>query len=237
MKRELFYIKDLDEFTLLDFAIIVILIVNLFLHLKGFNEIFFSISTLICFLLCMLKVYLYFKENKNDGYINTIRYPIIINDNDIYILHDNFNFINIVAAILVILLLSVVVMSIFIKSFNLFDTIVKYLSLSSIYIFLIDILFITAIVIVESKFIFRSLNIKYIEKNINNLDKIINSKKFKIDKIEDISLTNNNTYMAVYENAINNIIFDSKYERYDDLILLINERCSLTEKNKHSIKY
>ena len=67
MKRELFYIKDLDEFTLLDFAIIVILIVNLFLHLKGFNEIFFSISTLICFLLCMLKVYLYFKENKNDG--------------------------------------------------------------------------------------------------------------------------------------------------------------------------
>lgn len=229
MKRELFYIKDLDEFTLLDFAIIVILIVNLFLHLKGFNEIFFSISTLICFLLCMLKVYLYFKENKNDGYINTIRHPIIINDNDIYILHDNFNFINIVAAILVILLLSVVVMSIFIKSFNLFDTIVKYLSLSSIYIFLIDILFITAIVIVESKFIFRSLNIKYIEKNINNLDKIINSKKFKIDKIEDISLTNNNTYMAMYENAINNIIFDSKYERYDDLILLINERCSLTE--------
>lgn len=230
MKRELFYIKDLDEFTLLDFAIIVILIVNLFLHLKGFNEIFFSISTLICFLLCMLKVYLYFKENKNDGYINTIRHPIIINDNDIYILHDNFNFINIVAAILVILILSVVVMSIFIKSFNLFDTIVKYLSLSSIYIFLIDILFITAIVIVESKFIFRSLNIKYIEKNINNLDKIINSKKFKIDKIEDISLTNNNTYMAMYENAINNIIFDSKYERYDDLILLINERCSLTEK-------
>lgn len=230
MKRELFYIKDLDEFTLLDFAIIVILIVNLFLHLKGFNEIFFSISTLICFLLCMLKVYLYFKENKNDGYINTIRHPIIINDNDIYILHDNFSFINIVAAILVILLLSVVVMSIFIKSFNLFDTIVKYLSLSSIYIFLIDILFITAIVIVESKFIFRSLNIKYIEKNINNLDKIINSKKFKIDKIEDISLTNNNTYMAMYENAINNIIFDSKYERYDDLILLINERCSLTEK-------
>ena len=226
MKRELFYIKDLDEFTLLDFAIIVILIVNLFLHLKGFNEIFFSISTLICFLLCMLKVYLYFKENKNDGYINTIRHPIIINDKDIYILHDNFNFINIVAAILVILLLSVVVMSIFIKSFNLFDTIVKYLSLSSIYIFLIDILFITAIVIVESKFIFRSLNIKYIEKNINNLD-----------KIEDISLTNNNTYMAMYENAINNIIFDSKYERYDDLILLINERCSLTEKNKHSIKY
>ncbi len=230
MKRELFYIKDLDEFTLLDFAIIVILIVNLFLHLKGFNEIFFSISTLICFLLCMLKVYLYFKENKNDGYINTIRHPIIINDNDIYILHDNFNFINIVAAILVILILSVVVMSIFIKSFNLFDTIVKYLSLSSIYIFLIDILFITAIVIVESKFIFRSLNIKYIEKNINNLDKIINSKKFKIDKIEDISLTNNNTYMAMYENAINNIIFDPKYERYDDLILLINERCSLTEK-------
>lgn len=229
MKRELFYIKDLDEFTLLDFAIIVILIVNLFLHLKGFNEIFFSISTLICFLLCMLKVYLYFKENKNDGYINTIRHPIIINDNDIYILHDNFNFINIVAAILVILILSVVVMSIFIKSFNLFDTIVKYLSLSSIYIFLIDILFITAIVIVESKFIFRSLNIKYIEKNINNLDKIINSKKFKIDKIEDISLTNNNTYMAMYENAINNIIFDPKYERYDDLILLINERCSLTE--------
>lgn len=237
MKRELFYIKDLDEFTLLDFAIIVILIVNLFLHLKGFNEIFFSVSTLICFLLCMLKVYLYFKENKNDGYINTIRHPIIINDNDIYILHDNFNFINIVSVILVILLLSVVVMSIFIKSFNLFDTIVKYLSLSSIYIFLIDILFITAIVIVESKFIFRSLNIKYIEKNINNLDKIINSKKFKIDKIEDISLTNNNTYMAMYENAINNIIFDSKYERYDDLILLINERCSLTEKNKHSIKY
>lgn len=230
MKRELFYIKDLDEFTLLDFAIIVILIVNLFLHLKGFNEIFFSISTLICFLLCMLKVYLYFKENKNDGYINTIRHPIIINDNDIYILHDNFNFINIVSVILVILLLSVVVMSIFIKSFNLFDTIVKYLSLSSIYIFLIDILFITAIVIVESKFIFRSLNIKYIEKNINNLNKIINSKKFKIDKIEDISLTNNNTYMAMYENAINNIIFDSKYERYDDLILLINERCSLTEK-------
>lgn len=229
MKRELFYIKDLDEFTLLDFAIIVILIVNLFLHLKGFNEIFFSISTLICFLLCMLKVYLYFKENKNDGYINTIRHPIIINDNDIYILHDNFNFINIVSAILVILLLSVVVMSIFIKSFNLFDTIVKYLSLSSIYIFLIDILFITAIVIVESKFIFRILNIKYIEKNINNLDKIINSKKFKIDKIEGISLTNNNTYMAMYENAINNIIFDSKYERYDDLILLINERCSLTE--------
>ena len=229
MKRELFYIKDLDEFTLLDFAIIVILIVNLFLHLKGFNEIFFSISTLICFLLCMLKVYLYFKENKNDGYINTIRHPIIINDNDIYILNDNFNFINIVAAILVILLLSVVVMSIFIKSFNLFDTIVKYLSLSSIYIFLIDILFITAIVIVETKFIFRSLNIKYIEKNINNLDKIINSKKFKINRIEDISLTNNNTYMAMYENAINNIIFDSKYERYDDLILLINERCSLTE--------
>ena len=84
MKRELFYIKDLDEFTLLDFAIIVILIVNLFLHLKGFNEIFFSISTLICFLLCMLKVYLYFKENKNDGYINTIRHPIIINDKDIH---------------------------------------------------------------------------------------------------------------------------------------------------------
>ena len=62
---------------------------------------------------------------------------------------------------------------------------------------------------------------------INNITK--DYKKFKIDKIEDISLTNNNTYMAMYENAINNIIFDSKYERYDDLILLINERCSLTE--------
>ena len=32
MKRELFYKKDLDEFTLLDFAIIIILILNLFLE-------------------------------------------------------------------------------------------------------------------------------------------------------------------------------------------------------------
>ncbi|UKI58884.1 MAG: hypothetical protein L6V81_05950 [Clostridium sp.] len=59
--------------------------------------------------------------------------------------------------------------------------------------------------------------------------KIINSKRFKCDKLENISMTNNNTYMIVRENGINNAIFDSKYERYNDLILLINERCSLTE--------
>ena len=51
MKRELFYIKDLDEFTILDFLIILILIINVFLHIKGFNEMLFSVSVLICFIL------------------------------------------------------------------------------------------------------------------------------------------------------------------------------------------
>lgn len=229
MKRELFYIKDLDEFTILDFLIILILIINIFLHIKGFNEMLFSISVLVCFILCMLKIFLYFKETKGDGYVNTVRHPIIIDDKDIYIVEDNFNFVNVVSAILIILFLSVIVMSIFVKSFNLFDTIVKYLSLSSIYIFIIDILLVSSIVIIETKFILRSLNIKYIEKNINNLDKIIKSKKFKIEKLEDISKTGNNSYMAVRENSINNVMFTNKYERYDDLIVLINERCSLTE--------
>ena len=229
MKRELFYINDLDEFTLLDFVIIVIFIVNLFLHISGFNEMFFNISTLICFLLCMLKVYLYFKENKSDGYVNTIRHPIIINDKDIYILHDNFNVINVISIVLIIILFVIVVLSICIKSFNLLDTIIKYLPLTSIYMFIIDILFISTIVMIETKFISRTLNIKFIEKNINNLDKIINSKRFKCDRLEDISLTKNNTYMVVRENGINNVIFDSKYDRYNDLIILVNERCSLTE--------
>lgn len=229
MKRELFYIKDLDEFTILDFLIILILIINIFLHIKGFNEILFSISVLVCFILCMLKIFLYFKETKGDEYINTVRHPIIIDDKDIYIVEDNFNFVNVVSAILIVLFVSVIVMSIFVKSFNLFDTIVKYLSLSSIYIFIIDILLVSSIVIIETKFILRSLNIKYIEKNINDLDKIIKSKKFKIDKLEDISKTGNNSYMTVRENSINNVMFTNKYERYDDLIILINERCSLTE--------
>ena len=229
MKRELFYIKDLDEFTILDFLIILILIINIFLHIKGFNEILFSVSVLVCFILCMLKIFLYFKETKVDGYINIIRHPIIIDDRDIYIVGDNFNFVNVVSAILIVLFVSVIVMSIFVKSFNLFDTIVKYLSLSSIYIFIIDILLVSSIVIIETKFILRSLNIKYIEKNINDLDKIIKSKKFKIEKLEDISKTGNNSYMTVRENSINNVMFTNKYERYDDLIVLINERCSLTE--------
>lgn len=229
MKRELFYIKDLDEFTILDFLIILILIINIFLHIKGFNEILFSISVLVCFILCMLKIFLYFKETKGDEYVNTVRHPIIIDDKDIYIVEDNFNFVNVVSAILIVLFVSVIVMSIFVKSFNLFDTIVKYLSLSSIYIFIIDILLVSSIVIIETKFILRSLNIKYIEKNINDLDKIIKSKKFKIDKLEDISKTGNNSYMTVRENSINNVMFTNKYERYDDLIILINERCSLTE--------
>lgn len=229
MKRELFYIKDLDEFTILDFLIILILIINIFLHIKGFNEILFSISVLVCFILCMLKIFLYFKETKGDEYVNTVRHPIIIDDKDIYIVEDNFNFVNVVSAILIVLFVSVIVMSIFVKSFNLFDTIVKYLSLSSIYIFIIDILLVSSIVIIETKFILRSLNIKYIEKNINDLDKIIKSKKFKIDKLEDISKTGNNSYMTVRENSINNVMFTNKYERYDDLIVLINERCSLTE--------
>lgn len=229
MKRELFYIKDLDEFTILDFLIILILIINIFLHIKGFNEILFSISVLVCFILCMLKIFLYFKETKGDEYVNTVRHPIIIDDKDIYIVEDNFNFVNVVSAILIVLFVSVIVMSIFVKSFNLFDTIVKYLSLSSIYIFIIDILLVSSIVIIETKFILRSLNIKYIEKNINDLDKIIKSKKFKIDKLEDISKTGNNSYMTVRKNSINNVMFTNKYERYDDLIVLINERCSLTE--------
>lgn len=229
MKRELFYIKDLDEFTILDFLIILILIINIFLHIKGFNEILFSISVLVCFILCMLKIFLYFKETKGDEYVNTVRHPIIIDDKDIYIVEDNFNFVNVVSAILIVLFVSVIVMSIFVKSFNLFDTIVKYLSLSSIYIFIIDILLVSSIVIIETKFILRSLNIKYIEKNINDLDKIIKSKKFKIDKLEDISKTGNNSYMTVRKNSINNVMFTNKYERYDDLIILINERCSLTE--------
>ena len=229
MKRELFYIKDLDEFTILDFLIILILIIKILLHIKGFNEILFSVSVLVCFILCMLKIFLYFKETKVDGYINIIRHPIIIDDRDIYIVGDNFNFVNVVSAILIVLFVSVIVMSIFVKSFNLFDTIVKYLSLSSIYIFIIDILLVSSIVIIETKFILRSLNIKYIEKNINDLDKIIKSKKFKIEKLEDISKTGNNSYMTVRENSINNVMFTNKYERYDDLIVLINERCSLTE--------
>lgn len=229
MKRELFYIKDLDEFTLLDFLIILILIINIFLHINGFNEMLFSVSVLVCFILCMLKIFLYFKETKRDGYVNTVRHPIIIDDKDIYIVEDNFNFVNVVSAILIILFISVIVISIFVKSFNLFDTIVRYLSLSSIYIFIIDILLVSSIVIIETKFILRSLNIKYIEKNINDLDKIIKSKKFKIEKLEDISKTGNNSYMAVRENSINNVIFTNKYERYDDLIIMINERCSLTE--------
>ena len=229
MKRELFYIKDLDEFTILDFLIILILIINIFLHIKGFNEILFSVSVLVCFILCMLKIFLYFKETKGDEYVNTVRHPIIIDDKDIYIVEDNFNFVNVVSAILIVLFVSVIVMSIFVKSFNLFDTIVKYLSLSSIYIFIIDILLVSSIVIIETKFILRSLNIKYIEKNINDLDKIIKSKKFKIEKLEDISKTGNNSYMTVRENSINNVMFTNKYERYDDLIILINERCSLTE--------
>lgn len=229
MKRELFYIKDLDEFTILDFLIILILIINIFLHIKGFNEMLFSVSVLVCFILCMLKIFLYFKETKGDEYVNTVRHPIIIDDKDIYIVEDNFNFVNVVSAILIVLFVSVIVMSIFVKSFNLFDTIVKYLSLSSIYIFIIDILLVSSIVIIETKFILRSLNIKYIEKNINDLDKIIKSKKFKIDKLEDISKTGNNSYMTVRKNSINNVMFTNKYERYDDLIILINERCSLTE--------
>ncbi len=229
MKRELFYIKDLDEFTILDFLIILILIINMFLHLKGFNEMLFSISVLVCFMLCIFKIFLYFKETKSDGYVNIVRHPIVIDDRDIYIIEDNFNFINVVSAILIILFISIIVISIFIKSFDLFDIIVKYLSLSSIYIFIIDILFVSFIVIIETKFILRSLNIKYIKNNINDLDKIIRSKKFKIEKLEDISKTGNNSYIIVRQNSINNVVFANKYDRYDDLIILINERCSLTE--------
>ena len=119
MKRELFYIKDLDEFTILDFLIILILIINVFLHIKGFNEMLFSVSVLICFILCMLKIFLYFKETKVDGYINIIRHPIIIDDRDIYIVGDNFNFVNVVSAILIVLFISIIVVSIFVKSLSL----------------------------------------------------------------------------------------------------------------------
>ena len=229
MKRELFYVENLDEFTVLDFLIVLILIINLFLHINGFNAIFFNISIFICFLLCLLKLYLYFKETKSDSYINTIRHPIIVDNNEIYILEDNFNIVNVMSAILIILFLTIVILSICIKSFDLINVIVKYLDLSSIYIFILDVLLVSVIVIIETKFILRSLNIKYIIKNINDLDKILKSNRFKVDRIEDISKTDSNSYMVVHRDAINNVVFTPKYSRYNDLIVLINERCSLTE--------
>ena len=65
----------------------------------------------------------------------------------------------------------------------------------------------------------------------NNVDEdtILEVEPIKIEKLDDISKTGNNSYMAVRENSINNVAFTNKYERYDDLIVLINERCSLTE--------
>ena len=102
MKREIFYVENLDEFTILDFLIVLILIINLFLHINGFNAILFNVSIFICFLLCLLKLYLYFKETKSDSYINTIRHPIVVNDREIYILEDNFNIVNVMSAILII---------------------------------------------------------------------------------------------------------------------------------------
>lgn len=58
MKRELFYVENLDEFTVLDFLIVLILIINLFLHINGFNAIFLIYQYLFVFyFVCLNYIY------------------------------------------------------------------------------------------------------------------------------------------------------------------------------------
>lgn len=72
-------------------------------------------------------------------------------------------------------------------------------------------------------------NITYLKSNTDYLYNLLNNKndKYKVNKVEKITRTDNDTYILTYVSQVTmEVLFSENYENYNELINQLNQRCS-----------
>ena len=72
-------------------------------------------------------------------------------------------------------------------------------------------------------------NIAYLKSNTDYLYNLLNNKndKYKVNKVEKITRTDNDTYILTYVSQVTmEVLFSKNYENYNELINQLNQRCS-----------
>lgn len=207
MNYNVFVKKDEKVLSIIDTLIVVLLMVGLIIIVLGFIELF-KIVTIFNLMLFIIKIFIVQRDKIKNSDKIIIDKPIVIDNKNIYLLQDKSNMLMMIIGVCCVFM------------YFLFD-----LSGDMLYYFLITV----GIIFLEASDFFKKSNIKFLENNKNNLYIIINNKnmKYSINKVEKLTKIANGTYILTYNNSISKeVIFTQKYENYDELVNILNQRCS-----------
>lgn len=207
MNYNVFVKKDEKVLSIIDTLIVLILMVSLIIIILGFIKLF-KIVTIFNLILFIIKIFIAQKDKMKDSDKIIINKPIVIDNESIYLLQDKSNMLVMIIGVCCVFM------------YFLFN-----LSGDMLYYFLITV----GIMFLEASNFLKKSNIKFLENNKNNLYNIINNKnmKYSIIKVEKLTKTANGTYILTYNNSISKeVIFTQKYENYDELVNILNQRCS-----------
>lgn len=206
MNYKLFF-KNEKNLVLADVLIIILLITSFIAIILGLSTIFKFIVISDLILLFIKKSLEHKNIIKNSNKI-IIDKPLVIDNENIYILQDKSGILMLIVAICCFLIL---------LTFK--------ISGNMLYYFLIIII----IIMFEGDNLLKKANIKFLKNNKSNLYNIVNSKnnKYNINKIEKITKSDNGTYIINITNQTSKeVIFINEYENYSELIILLDQRCS-----------
>ena len=199
------FCKEKGKLKLLDILIIILWIASIIII---WIPSVFKTIVIINIILLFIKMYLETKENiKNINKI-CIDKPIVMNDENIYILQDKSG-----NVMLILGFVSLLMFFMFKLNGNMLDSFVM----------------LVIVLVFEGSYLLKLSNIKYLKNNINNLYNILNNTntKYNINKIEKITKTDNDNYIIEFTNhTTKEVLFTEKYENYNDLINRLNKKCS-----------
>lgn len=201
------FCKKESNFKFLNILIDVLLVISFicFIFSLTFE---FEIVVMINIVLWFIKQCIDNKDFIKKGNRVVIDRPIMMDEQNIYILQDKS--ITIVTIIAILEILFFFMLKINGKLFN-------------------DYIMMIIVAMFEVFSLLEKSNITYLKSNTDYLYNLLNNKndKYKVNKVEKITRTDNDTYILTYASQVTmEVLFSESYENYNELINQLNQRCS-----------
>lgn len=201
------FLKKESNFKFLNILIDVLLVISFicFIFSLTFE---FEIVVMINIVLWFIKQYIDNKGFIKKGNRVVIDRPVVMDEQNIYILQDKS--ITIVTIIAILEILFFFMFKINGKLFN-------------------DYIMMIVVAMFEVFSLLEKSNITYLKSNTDYLYNLLNNKndKYKVNKVEKITRTDNDTYILTYVSQVTmEVLFSENYENYNELINQLNQRCS-----------
>lgn len=200
------FCKEGSKIKLLDILIIILWIISLILIMLNLI-VLFKISVIINVIFLFINSSIEHREARKNNKI-VVDKPIVVDDKNVYILQDKSMFLMLIMGLCCIFM------------FLMFK-----LSGNMLYYFIMLVI----VLMFEGNYLLKQININYLKNNIDNLYNILNGKnnKYKINKIKKITKSNIETYIIeLMDQTTREVVFTEKYENYNELINILNEKCN-----------